>query len=188
MATVIGHFITGAALALPFVSYQKDESLLKKIAFVGLTGCYAVLPDIDVVGFGKIPYGHTLGHRGITHSPVALVAAAGVVSILAKAFSSRKDWAHAFRVFLALSLAGVSHPILDALTNGGLGVLMFYPFSEERFFFDWRPIQVPPIGISTLTAEKIKILLMAELPWFGTALIFASTLRLSASLWKAGRA
>lgn len=43
--------------------------------------------------------------------------------------------------------SGVSHAVLDALTDGGLGVMMFYPFSESRFFFPWQPLRVSPIGL-----------------------------------------
>jgi inner membrane protein len=40
----------------------------------------------------------------------------------------------------------VSHALLDACTNGGLGVAFFSPFDKRRFFFPWRPIEVSPIG------------------------------------------
>lgn len=36
--------------------------------------------------------------------------------------------------------------MLDALTHGGLGVAFYWPFEHRRIFFDWRPIEVSPIG------------------------------------------
>ena len=51
------------------------------------------------------------------------------------------------RVWLFLFLAGASHGVLDALTNGGLGVAFFAPFANERHFFPFRPIEVSPLSI-----------------------------------------
>src|SRR5260370_37074957 len=42
----------------------------------------------------------------------------------------------------------ITHPLLDALTDGGCGVMLLFPFSEERMFFPWRPIHVSPPDIS----------------------------------------
>jgi hypothetical protein len=39
------------------------------------------------------------------------------------------------RVFLATA----SHGVLDATTNGGLGVAFFSPFDNRRYFLPWRP-------------------------------------------------
>jgi len=43
-------------------------------------------------------------------------------------------------------LATASHGLLDALTDGGLGVAFFAPFDNHRYFLPWRPIHVSPIG------------------------------------------
>ena len=44
-----------------------------------------ILPDLDVIGFYYgIPYGHVLGHRGLTHSlPFALVVGALAAAVAA---------------------------------------------------------------------------------------------------------
>jgi inner membrane protein len=39
------------------------------------------------------------------------------------------------------------HDILDAMTNGGLGVAFFFPFSDTRYFLPWQPIEVSPLGL-----------------------------------------
>jgi inner membrane protein len=54
--------------------------------------------------------------------------------------------------------------LLDALTNGGLGVALFAPFSNERFFFPWRPIEVSPIGAGFFSARGMRVLL-SEARW-----------------------
>ncbi len=50
------------------------------------------------------------------------------------------------KVWLFLFVATISHGILDALTDGGLGVAFFAPFVNTRYFFPWTPIKVSPIG------------------------------------------
>jgi inner membrane protein len=44
-------------------------------------------------------------------------------------------------------LSAASHGLLDALTDGGLGVAFFSPFEQTRYFFPVRPVAVSPIGI-----------------------------------------
>jgi len=102
----------------------------------------AVIPDVDVIGFSLgIPYAHPLGHRGFTHSLLfaALLAAAAARFTL----ESLSTW----RRFLVLFAATASHGILDAFTDGGLGVGFLIPFSNERYFAPVRPLPVSPIGI-----------------------------------------
>src|SRR5215212_7759239 len=103
----------------------------------------AVVPDADVLAFGfGVPYGSMLGHRGLTHS-LAFAVLLGVAVTLAffRDAPNRKALAAFF------SLAAASHAALDMLTNGGLGVALFAPFSGERYFFPFRPVQVSPIGV-----------------------------------------
>lgn len=49
--------------------------------------------------------------------------------------------------FVTLFLSTNSHAMLDAMTIGGLGAGFFISFENTRYFFEWRPIQVSPIGI-----------------------------------------
>jgi inner membrane protein len=100
-----------------------------------------ILPDADVAAFALgIPYGSTFGHRGFTHSIVFAVIVAALATWLVHAKT------HRVATFMFLFFCAISHPILDAFTNGGLGVAFFSPFSNHRYFFPWRPIDVSPIG------------------------------------------
>jgi len=127
-----------------------------------------VLPDADVVAFKVgIPYAHTFGHRGFSHSIVfALIVAALGTLIVGRAASPpfRRRLAGSSPTFLFLLLCAVSHPLLDALTNGGLGVAFFSPFSNERYFFPWRPIRVSPIGPRFFSDSGVATL-KSELAW-----------------------
>jgi inner membrane protein len=76
---------------------------------------------------------------------------------------------------MGLFMSTISHGVLDAMTTGGLGVAFLSPFSNERFFFEWRVIQVSPIGVSSFFSEWGVRVLSSELVyvWFPCALIAA---------------
>lgn len=121
----------------------------------------AVLPDADVLAFSfGIPYGSMLGHRGITHS-LAFALALGF-SVAALCF---RDAPNRRALALFFSLATASHGVLDALTNGGLGVAFFAPFHGARYFFPFRPVEVSPIGIGSFFSEWGLAVIKSELLW-----------------------
>ena len=62
-------------------------------------------------------------------------------------------------------LAVSSHILLDAMTNGGLGVAAFWPFDQTRYFCDWRPIRVSPFGLKGLLSQRGLSVMVAELRW-----------------------
>jgi len=120
----------------------------------------SMAPDIDVLAFSLgIPYDAPFGHRGGTHS----ILFAGIVA----AMLMFREWRHFARhglLFGYLFIAALSHPLLDMLTDGGLGIALFYPFSTERFFFPWRPISVSPIGGAFFSQAGLEVI-VSELKW-----------------------
>ncbi|MGA3956308.1 metal-dependent hydrolase [Ralstonia nicotianae] len=71
-------------------------------------------------------YHDAFGHRGATHSILfALVLA--VVAALVHPLLKSSAW----RCAIFVGLATLSHPLLDACTNGGMGVALLWPFSEH---------------------------------------------------------
>jgi inner membrane protein len=67
-------------------------------------------------------------------------------------------------LILYFSLVTLSHPLLDALTNGGRGVALLAPFSGKRYFAPWRPIEVSPIGLEFFSAQGLAVFLN-EITW-----------------------
>ncbi len=123
---------------------------------VRLGAVLTVLPDADVVAFALgIPYEHMLGHRGITHSIAFAVVAAVIGTLLVE---------RRLATFTFLFICALSHPLLDALTDGGLGVALFAPFSNERYFFPWTPVRVSPIGAGFFSARGMETL-ASEVVW-----------------------
>lgn len=134
----------------------------------------AVLPDADVVAFGfGIPYSSMFGHRGITHSlPFAAVWAFLVVwSEFKQIPRFTAKWWGMFAFFFVVT---ASHGVLDALTNGGLGVAFFAPFSAQRYFFPWRGIEVSPINVKQFFTQWGGAVVRSELKyiWLPGAIVW----------------
>jgi inner membrane protein len=107
----------------------------------------AVLPDLDTLGLGwGVPYASFWGHRGVMHS----LAFAVVVALLATWLAGgwlRPTFRTRWRLALVLLAVTVTHPLLDAMTDGGLGIALLAPFDNTRYFLPWQPIKVSPIGL-----------------------------------------
>ena len=118
----------------------------------------SMLPDADVVAFVVgIPYAHSFGHRGATHS-IAFAVSCGLLA----AIVARMRGGHALRWGAGLGLVVLSHPLLDMLTTGGLGVALWWPVLDDRIFAPWRVIPVAPIGMGMLSRRGLWVIL-AEL-------------------------
>ena len=116
---------------------------------VGAALCSA-LPDADAIGFWLgIPYNSVLGHRGISHSLVAaIIIGCCATSVIYRRLPDRRS----LPTVAILTLATASHGLLDALTNGGLGIAFFAPFVNDRcFFFPGARSRLPPLvsGVSS---------------------------------------
>ena len=114
----------------------------------------SILPDLDSIGFFLcVPYASQWGHRGFTHS----VSFAFVWAMM-MTFILRKWNGSGFKIFLILFLSTLSHSVLDAFTNGGLGVAFLWPYSEQRYFFPVRPIKVSPMGLGFFSGRGMVVL------------------------------
>jgi inner membrane protein len=132
----------------------------------------SMLPDIDVIGFSfGIRYEDMFGHRGFTHS---LFFATLIGLLAAIAVTRRASNAHFLGVggwelgiaplWLWFAAITASHGVLDAFTNGGRGIAFFAPFTNDRYFFPWRPIQVSPIGVGFFSPRGLSVL-ASEARW-----------------------
>ncbi len=143
----------------------------------------AAAPDLDVLAFGLgIPYESPLGHRGLTHSLFfALVVAAFSAPLWRRSAAYRSRWA----VLAVLTfVACASHGLLDTLTDAGLGIGLFIPFDDTRYFAPWRPILTSPLSARAFFSGAGASILANEAVWVGLpALLFvslASAVRLAA--------
>src|SRR5579872_2075813 len=157
MASAISHAVAASAITAAF--YRPNAP--KRIWAVGIA-C-SVLPDLDVIGFRfGISYGDFWGHRGFTHS---FLFAAVLAAVLAFVILQTQSEISQVSLFTYLFLTTASHGLLDAMTNGGLGVAFFSPFDTRRYFLPWRPIRVSPIGISRFFSARGAEILRTEILW-----------------------
>ncbi len=139
-----GHVAVGIAAA------RVHDGAFRWKTMVALS-TFSLLPDLDVIAFRfGIPYAAPFGHRGASHSIGFAVIAAVVAWLLTRSWRST----------LALFAVVLSHPLLDALTDGGMGVALFWPFSDVRVFAPWTPIPVAPIGKGMLSMRGAYVLLV----------------------------
>jgi len=158
VASAFSHAV--AALSIGACFYERR--IPKRVWLVG-TAC-SVIPDLDVLGFRfGIRYGDFLGHRGFTHSLVFAALLASV--IVAIGFRRGVPGMSQYSMWLYCFLATASHGLLDAMTDGGLGVAFFAPFNNHRYFLPWRPIRVSPIAVGRFFTERGFAVLKSELIW-----------------------
>jgi inner membrane protein len=163
--TIITHallpLIAGAA-AKPKVSTP--------LIFAGMAA--AILPDGDLVSrlFG-IPHTADLGHRGVSHTLLFALLIGSLAAWAAPLLKARRRIAGVF-VFAAT----LSHPLTDMLTDGGKGMMLFWPVSHDRFRWPETPVEVSSIGLRSLYDGSIGRILLSELLWLILPALFLATL------------
>lgn len=154
MPTIFTHAVVPLALGLALGRHAVSPRLIAAGMFV------AIAPDFDTVTFKLgIAYADQFGHRGASHSFVFALAVALFGAMVAPWLRTTR-----WRAFWWLAFCTASHPLLDALTNGGLGVALLWPWSETRIFAPWRPIAVSPIGAGFFSLRGLEVL-WSELKW-----------------------
>ena len=157
MASAFSHAMVAVTVGQAF----KSKELRGRELFLG--AFCSVIPDLDVIGFSMgIQYEDVWGHRGLTHS--FLFAGLLAVSLVALWYR-RKSTAVMTGLFLYFFLCAASHGLLDAMTNGGLGIAFFSPLDTTRYFFPVRPVLVSPIGIGDFFSAQGVRILVSEATW-----------------------
>lgn len=144
----------------------------------------AAAPDLDVIGFRfGVHYGDLLGHRGLTHS---LAFAAVLAAVTVMAFPRGVPGLGRGGLWLYLFLATASHGLLDACTNGGMGIAFFSPFSNVRYFFPFQPIRVSPIGVGRFFSARGLAVLRSEIVWVWLPAMLLATAALAVRQGRSG--
>lgn len=95
-----------------------------------------------------------------------LILLVGALALIVARGFSRKAFA-----CLWLLWAGciVTHPLLDALTDGGRGVTLLIPFARSRLKFPWRPIHTPQEHLTFLA--RAFVIRSSEIPFCAAAIV-----------------
>src|SRR5262245_27436396 len=133
MASAFSHAIVSSALA----SAYPRKVMTRRLWFAGVFS--SIVPDIDSIGFFLgFSYFVFCGHCCFT---LSLFFALLLSSLLTYAFFTAKPELM-FVSFLYMFLSAASHGVFDAITNGGLGIAFFSPFTTTRYFLPFRPVVV----------------------------------------------
>lgn len=161
----VGHVAVGLAAARVFAAWRGAPafSWQSTLALTALS----LAPDLDVIGFSLgVPYGAPFGHRGASHSLAVAVAMGALAALVAW----KMRWPALKTGALVAAVVG-SHGLLDAMTDGGMGIALAWPFSKARMFLPLRPIPVAPIGVRVLSERGLSVML-TEVVYFAPVLLW----------------
>lgn len=154
--------------AIPLIVSNTKRGFSRSLLTYGVL--LTLLPDADVLAFKfGIPYESQWGHRGFTHS-ITFAFFVSLLSLPLSSFFKASKKTTFFFSFISL----ISHSVLDALTNGGLGVAFFWPMDHARYFFPFHPIAVSPIGVRGFLGLRGLKVLGSEILWIWLPLILLS--------------
>jgi inner membrane protein len=159
----VGHIAVGMTAARVY-----GDGRVPRWSSLTLWSVLSLLPDADVIGFSAgVPYADPWGHRGATHSLAFSIAAGVAIGLAARWFNRPVG-----RTAVIATVVLVSHAALDAMTDGGLGCALLWPFALTRYFAPWRPIPVAPIGLDFFSRSG-GIIALLELVLFSPLLLVA---------------
>lgn len=142
----LGHVAVGVAAGRLYSGRADWRSM---VGFSALS----LAPDLDVIAFALgIPYAHPFGHRGASHA-IGVAVVLGLTCALWP--RERRQRIRAAAIGIAVA---ASHGLLDAMTTGGLGIALLWPFTDARYFLPWRPIPVAPIGAGMFSLRGLYVL------------------------------
>ena len=139
---------------------KRDASLPLVLIFaIG----FSLLPDFDSVA-GVLAGNFGRYHNNITHSLVAGVLVAFIFAIAARMTLKSGFWIW----FVIFTLGYSLHVLMDFLTFGERGIMLFWPLSLERFespvklFYGvrWSADLLSPVHLNTLVNEFVFVSLV----------------------------
>lgn len=144
------------------------DSRARTIAFAGVFGALAMLPDLDVAWVAMGVADHGLGgHRGFTHT-LAFAVLLGLLAAWWAVLRGRGAW----RAALFVTSAVASHGVLDALTFDSRGLMLLWPLTDAKIAFDWRPIPSAPTGLAFIGSRGVEVAIV-ELLFFSPVALCA---------------
>ena len=159
MPTIITHSFTG--IASGFAVYNKSFPR----GFWVLSVLCSVISDADVICFRLgIPYLHFFGHRGFFHS-IFFACILGSLTGIILMKTGKKEWKDGLFFAGYFSFIMTLHGILDAFTNGGMGIALLSPFILKRYFSPIRPVEVSPISLRTFIYGRCFQIFQNEILW-----------------------
>jgi inner membrane protein len=167
MATFVGHTLVALTICAPLqrTSLGRTMSMSWWLAALMLV---SLLPDLDVLMLRWLPYSHPFSHRGFSHSLFfALLFTLVIIVCCRLAGLLHGNISTLILVWLLLAAVMASHGLLDALTDGGLGIGLLSPFSTWRYFFPVRPLPVAWLSSAVMFSPYMMHVYAVEAALFG---------------------
>jgi membrane-bound metal-dependent hydrolase YbcI (DUF457 family) len=165
--TTVGHTLVGAAIGT--VCLPRDSRGIKKVLHLLTFIVLANLPDLPVPMWGHNRY-------DISHSIFTNLIVIGVLILLVCLWSAIFHTRLNRWILLCCGIAIFSHILLDSFYNHGLGIPIFWPFSDKSLVLPipWLSVQgeMPP----PVTLEMVRIWLY-EFVTFCPVLLIAVWIR-----------
>lgn len=167
MPTFVGHSLVALSVCAPLHRIPLGKAMSFPCWMV-LMVIVSLLPDFDVLMLRWFPYSHPFSHRGLGHSLLfaLLVAFCITMSCRLAGILHGKLFPFILVWLLVASVMG-SHGLLDALTDGGLGIGLFSPLNLRRYFFPIRPIPVALLSPATMFSSYMLHVYTVEVALFG---------------------
>ncbi|MDP6344199.1 MAG: metal-dependent hydrolase, partial [Alphaproteobacteria bacterium] len=115
---------------------------------------------------------------------LAFAVALGLATAWTVGWWEKRQWPETRLLAMLFVLLAASHGPMDMLTNGGLGIALFSPFDTSRYFWDWQPILVSPIGLANFLSPWGWAVIKNELTWFGPPTVLVVGLLLLHRRWR----
>jgi hypothetical protein len=124
--TFVGHCITGTSIGLFLISPRCTNRQL----LIGVVCCAiaANFPDLKIKHWGHDDY--LFSHSLFVNCGI-IASITLVMALMARPLHLKVHW----RIISALSLAWLSHLLLDTFYNHGFGLKMFWPLSNTSLAF-----------------------------------------------------
>jgi membrane-bound metal-dependent hydrolase YbcI (DUF457 family) len=164
--TTVGHALTGMAIAVALAPRLRGVGPWAAILALGALA--ANLPDAPLPNWGHDRY--DISHSVFVNGTLILLAALAVLAWPRGRLAARG------RVALLVSLAWLSHLLLDCCYNHGQGLAMFWPLTNARLALPLPWFDVLPSGRWTLDVPTVKVA-MKEVLFFGSVLLLAVVCR-----------
>ena len=157
--TPVGHTLTGIAIGLLAAPHGWPRRGV--LVSLGVLAVLANVPDFALPGWGHDAY--RISHSVFVNAALIAVAA-GLVWAVGRwrGFSIRKG------LLVAGVVAWLSHLLLDALYNHGLGIAIYWPVSSARLalplpWLSTLRASPPPADLHTLTVFAIELVMFGSL-------------------------
>ena len=157
--TIIGHSLIGATLAVlfsPAVLYAR-----RKVIIIGAFIFVAYILVLPLPGWGHWQY-------HISHS-VFVNLLLIVPTVLVMLYLKYAKNVGSYAIIFAVTVAWLSHFVLDSLYNHGQGIGIYWPFSDNKLALpiSWfSTLQATPAVFSVHNLKVIFIELLAYVPIF----------------------